>query len=74
MVPVPRCCVCGCLVSLPEELYLAASKSPNINFYCAYGHGQHFSKIVKEVAVETPEPPEPEDQEGNVVVFRRDPT
>jgi hypothetical protein len=43
MVPVGfPCCICGCDMALPKELYSSAIRSPNIWFYCGYGHEQRF--------------------------------
>ncbi|MFC6487312.1 hypothetical protein [Nitratireductor sp. GCM10026969] len=36
------CCRCKSDMWLPDDLYSAARKSPDISFYCPYGHPQHF--------------------------------
>lgn len=36
------CYRCKCPIYLPVELYKAALASQSINFYCPYGHQQHF--------------------------------
>lgn len=42
LVDVGRCCQCGSEMLIPDELYRAAVRSPDISFYCAYGHKQHY--------------------------------
>ncbi len=36
------CPNCGCEVWIPDELYEAAKRSPEISFKCAYGHSIHY--------------------------------
>lgn len=38
------CCECKSDMWLPPALYEASKASENINFYCPYGHIQHFPK------------------------------
>ncbi len=42
MIQVGACYRCKCEMSLPDDLYQAAKRSSKINFFCAYGHEQHF--------------------------------
>lgn len=42
-VQISACARCGVSFGLPDELYMAAKASSKINFYCPYGHEQHFS-------------------------------
>lgn len=48
MVDAGACCQCGAKIKLPKELYEAAHRSPDIWFYCAYGHRQHYPKTATE--------------------------
>lgn len=41
-INVGKCCRCGCEMALPLELHHAAKRSPDILFYCPYGHPQHY--------------------------------
>lgn len=51
MVTLGRVCAdCGCRICLPQELYEAAQRSPQIHFYCAYGHKLFFAPKKKEQA------------------------
>ena len=38
------CCKCKCKFAIPDALYEAAQASSAINFYCPYGHIQHFAE------------------------------
>lgn len=38
------CCRCSTNMFIPDELEDSARKSPDIWFYCAYGHKQHYSE------------------------------
>ena len=42
MTNVGACCRCRAPMALPTSLYHAAKHSPDIKFFCAYGHKQHF--------------------------------
>ncbi|RAI34769.1 hypothetical protein CH340_07965 [Rhodoplanes serenus] len=42
MIQVGPCYSCRAEMSLPEELYRAAKRSPRVSFYCAYGHEQIY--------------------------------
>lgn len=42
VIRIGPCCQCGCAIHLPTELYNAAKRSPDIWFWCSYGHRQHF--------------------------------
>jgi hypothetical protein len=42
LIEVGPCCRCKCEMSLPEDLYRTAKRSSNVEFYCAFGHPQHF--------------------------------
>jgi hypothetical protein len=44
MMNAGPCYRCKADISLPDELYHAARRSPAINFWCAYGHEQHFTE------------------------------
>lgn len=48
MIDVGECCQCNTRMTVPEPLYKSARHSPNIWFYCAYGHKQHYSKTPSE--------------------------
>jgi len=37
------CWKCKCEVWLPNELHDAAHRSPEISFFCSYGHAAHFA-------------------------------
>ena len=43
-IDIGPCCRCKQDIQLPLELYHAAKRSPNISFWCAYGHQQHFAE------------------------------
>lgn len=53
-----KCGTCNCSVWLPNELYLAATKSNKVHFYCGYGH-QLYLKFELEL----------QKVEGNIVPF-----
>lgn len=38
------CCRCKTDIYLPDSLYEVALKSPDVWFWCAYGHKQHFTE------------------------------
>lgn len=45
MINAGPCCRCKCEVWIPDALYEAAqhSRGPNgVQFYCSYGHSQHY--------------------------------
>lgn len=44
MINVGECCRCKTPFSIPDELYHAAKRSPEIWFWCPYGHKQHYSE------------------------------
>jgi hypothetical protein len=44
MTNTGECCRCKCEVWIPTTLYTAARHSPDIWFYCSYGHKQHYSE------------------------------
>lgn len=44
MKRISNCPGCNCEIWLPDELHEAAIRSPKINFFCVYGHKQHFSE------------------------------
>lgn len=44
MMEAGPCCVCRSPIWLPDELYHSAKRSEHITFYCAFGHGQIFTK------------------------------
>ena len=41
------CPRCGSLIIMPDELHDAARRSPDIPFYCSYGHHLHYPEAVK---------------------------
>lgn len=43
LINVGPCARCRAEIALPEELHAAARRSPDVGFYCAYGHSQHFA-------------------------------
>ena len=57
------CGACGAEIWIPDALYEAARHSPEVHFYCSYGHGLHFAKLVKQ------EPPPQPKVEGNIVTL-----
>lgn len=44
------CCTCKAEMWLPDALYEAARHSPDIHFWCAFGHRQHFAQGESEAA------------------------
>lgn len=65
---ISDCCKCGCPMSVPEELHLAALNSERITFYCAYGHGQHYN--LEAWKKKPPSPPNPETpKDDNIIPF-----
>ena len=44
MKRVGDCPSCKCEIWLPDILFDNAIRSPEIGFYCSYGHKQHFSE------------------------------
>ncbi len=47
------CCQCKTRIKLPKALHDAARHSPEIWFYCAYGHRQHYTKTPAQTEADT---------------------
>lgn len=44
LIQISGCAQCKCTFSIPEELYRSCKCSPDISFYCPYGHPNHYPK------------------------------
>jgi len=75
MKRIGNCPWCKSEMWLPDELYQAAVRSPQIAFYCAYGHKQHFSiEGIKKYWEDKAKPAQPAIQPTyeatNIIIFK----